>query len=128
MAKTTAAGTIGLMSLRQYLAKIPKTVIIRPPTIKAPNIAPGLPIATKALTNVKDVPTTTGKREPINNWIIVPIPAIKMAPRIACAVSSGSPKTPKTIITGVILATNIDKTCCKPNGIAFKSGTRPFTL
>ena len=38
--------------------------MMSPPTIKAPKIDPGFPIATRALTKVNEVPTTTGSLEP----------------------------------------------------------------
>ena len=34
----------------------------------------------------------------------------------------------ETIIIGAIFATNIAKICCRPNGIAFETGTFPSNL
>ena len=54
-----------------------------------------------------------------NSCINVPIPAIIIALWIIIAVSLAvRPHADATIITGVILATNMAKICCNPNGKA----------
>ena len=62
---------------------------------------------------MNDVPITIGNLAPINNWIMVPIPAINNAPSMeyTAKFEPNKPNTEKTIMIGVILAANIAKTC-----------------
>ena len=43
----------------------------------------------------------------------------------AALILLSNPTTPARIMIGVILATNMAKTCCNPKGTAFARGTRP---
>ena len=86
-------------------------------------------------TKVKLTPMTTGSPEPTfqmgYSWISVPIPAIIMAFWIRRAVSTAVKGTPlysateATRMMGATLDTNMARTCCRPKGMAFPTGTRP---
>lgn len=81
-------------------------------------------------TKVKLMPMTIGSRLPRGPMGNIcsrdPIPAIIMAVWTRLPVSS-VPKcaTPATIKIGAMLATNMARTCCRPNGTAFCTEMRP---
>ena len=144
IAITTHADTTGVRKRFQYLALRPTSPSKIPPKITAPTI-PSYPssglvqITNRLPRNVKLTPITIGSPDPIfhtgYNCIHVPIPATNIAHCKSCVISAEVKCSPvpltsaalQTISTGARFDTNMASTCCSPNGIAFFSGTLPFS-
>ena len=135
MAVTTVAATTWGMSRVQYLGNNPRQPSTRPPTMTAPTSVPipwVVAIAMAKERKVKLIPITIGRRDPIRHtgwsWTRVPIPAMTIQFWISAALSSAfTPATLAKMMIGVILATNIARTCCSPKGTAWSTGTRPLS-